>query len=91
MKSMACEVVKPNFCCYICVTLLWGLHIVTKRQFFLHLLSKHMKPKLCLLSAIVQCCHFAVIDNICRGRTSRNRGHHTTEGHWIIPVDGTEV
>ena len=25
------------FCCFICVTLLWALHIVIKQQFFLHL------------------------------------------------------
>jgi len=28
------------FCCFICVTLLWALHIVIKQQFFLHLLVK---------------------------------------------------
>ena len=27
------------FCCFICVTLLWALHIVIKQQFFLHLSS----------------------------------------------------
>jgi len=34
--SRALEVMK-FFGCFICVTLLWALHIVIKQQFFLHL------------------------------------------------------
>ena len=35
--STALDVMKIFFRCFICVTLLWALHIVIKHQFFLFL------------------------------------------------------
>jgi len=32
-------------CCFICVTLLWALHIVIKQQFFKHLYLQFFSTK----------------------------------------------
>ena len=34
-----------NFCCFICVTQWWALHVVIKRQFFLHFIVNRDKDQ----------------------------------------------
>ena len=45
-----------NFCCSICVTLLWALHIVIKQQFFLHLLQYNAILHTAAITIMLQIC-----------------------------------